>query len=57
MKISAILSRQAGSGNGLSAFQSLPSSDRLQNCTLAPIWVRKMPKKEAEIWRCITLSG
>ena len=43
------IERQAGSGNGLSAFQSSSLYlTVLQNCTLAPIWVRKMPKKEAE---------
>ncbi|ETJ34441.1 hypothetical protein Q604_UNBC11135G0001, partial [human gut metagenome] len=29
-------------------FNLFPHLTVLQNCTLAPIWVRKMPKKEAE---------
>ena len=29
-------------------FNLFPHLTILQNCTLAPIWVRKMPKKEAE---------
>src|SRR3954454_1013485 len=29
-------------------FNLFPHLTILENCTLAPIWVRKMPKKEAE---------
>ena len=29
-------------------FNLFPHLTMLENCTLAPIWVRKMPKKEAE---------
>ncbi len=29
-------------------FNLFPHLTVLENCTLAPIWVRKMPKKEAE---------
>ncbi len=32
----------------LSAFQPVSHLTTLENCTLAPIWVRKMPKKDAE---------
>ena len=30
-------------------FNLFPHLTVLQNCTLAPIWVQKMPKKEAEV--------
>jgi general L-amino acid transport system ATP-binding protein len=30
------------------SFNLFPHLTILENCTLAPIWVRKMPKKEAE---------
>jgi general L-amino acid transport system ATP-binding protein len=33
-------------------FNLFPHLTILENCTLAPIWVRKTPKKEAEETRC-----
>lgn len=38
-------------------FNLFPHLTVLQNCTLAPIWVRKMPKKELKHWRCTTWNG
>jgi hypothetical protein len=38
-------------------FNLFPHLTILENCTLAPIWVRKMPKKEAEESRCTSWSG
>ncbi len=43
----AFLDRGAGFGI-VQHFNLFPHLTVLQNCTLAPIWVRKMPKKEAE---------
>lgn len=34
-------------------FNLFPHLTVLQNCTLAPIWVRKLPKKRRKLWRCI----
>src|SRR4030095_3952082 len=35
-------------GMGFSDFNLFPDLTALENCTLAPIWVRKMPKRQAE---------
>jgi ABC-type multidrug transport system fused ATPase/permease subunit len=35
-------------------FNLFPHLTILENCTLAPIWVRKMPKKRPRKWRCTT---
>ena len=35
-------------GMGFQQFNLFPHLSILDNCTLAPIWVKKMPKKEAE---------
>ena len=32
-------------------FNLFPHLTVLENCCLAPIWVRKMPRREAEEWR------
>lgn len=37
-------------------FNLFPHLTVLQNCTLAPIWVQKMPKKRLKLWQCTTLS-
>jgi general L-amino acid transport system ATP-binding protein len=38
-------------------FNLFPHLTILENCTLAPIWVRKIPKKEAERRPCTSSSG
>ena len=38
-------------------FNLFPHLTVLENCTLAPIWVRKAPKAEAEAPPCATSSG
>lgn len=38
-------------------FNLFPHLTVLQNCTLAPIWVQKMPKKRLKYWQCTTSSG
>ncbi|MEL7081942.1 MAG: ATP-binding cassette domain-containing protein, partial [Pseudomonadota bacterium] len=40
--------RLAGVGMVFQHFNLFPHLTILENCTLAPIWVRKTPKKEAE---------
>jgi general L-amino acid transport system ATP-binding protein len=38
-------------------FNLFPHLTILENCTLAPIWVRKMPKKKPRKSRCTTWNG
>lgn len=38
-------------------FNLFPHLTILQNCTLAPMWVRKMPKRKAEKSPCITWNA
>ena len=37
-------------------FNLFPHLSILENLTLAPIWVRKTPKKKRKKWQCITWS-
>ena len=48
MKEKEILRQRINVGYVFQNFNLFPHLTVLQNCTLAPIWVRKMPKKEAE---------
>ena len=47
-KIQKILKKYVQVGMVFQQFNLFPHLSILDNCTLAPIWVKKLPKKQAE---------